>query len=91
MLANGDSRSIWERTRERRRDHSRIDFIISKDKSKWFPIKTTKPLFDHWAIYRKWKVNLEKAVEERVAVDWKKLEKTMEDLIEKESSEEEEN
>ena len=47
----GDSGPTWERTREGRRESSRIDFVISKGNSGWSPIKSTKLLSDHWTIY----------------------------------------
>ena len=64
--------------------------MISKANSEWSLIKSTKLLSDHWAIFRDWEVNLTKKVEERVAVDWKKLEKIVEDLKNKDSDQEEE-
>ena len=85
-----DSESTCERTREGRGEKSRIDFVISKSSSEWSPIKSTKLLSDYWAKDREWKVNLEKKVEERSAVDWKKLEKVAKNFKEKESDEEEE-
>ena len=86
----GDSGPTWERTREGRRESSRIDFVISKGNSGWSPIKSTKLLSDHWAIHGDWKVNLTKKVEEKVVVDWKKLEMIVGDLKEKGLDEEEE-
>ena len=46
-----DSRLTLERTREERRESSRINFLISKDKPGWLWIKTRKHLLDHCAIY----------------------------------------
>ena len=46
-LVEGDSSPTWERTREGRRESSRINFVISKDRSDWSPIKSTKLLSDH--------------------------------------------
>ena len=81
---------MWERTREGRRESSRIDFVISKDNSKWLLIRSTKLLSDHWAIHGDWEVDIARKVEERVAVDWRKLDKIVEGLKERESDEEEE-
>ena len=86
----GDSGPTWERTREGIRESSRIDFVISKGNSGWSPIRSTKLLSDHWAIHGNWKVDMAKKVDERVAVDWKKLDKIVDDLKEKNSDEEEE-
>lgn len=41
-------------------------------------------------MYRRWEVNAQKQEEERVVVDWKKLEKAIEDLTKKKSGKEEE-
>lgn len=90
IIREGDSGPTWERTREGRRESSRIDFVISKGISEWSPIKSTKLLSDHWVIYEDWEVDLIRKVDERVVVDWKKLEKIVEDLKEKDSEEEEE-
>ena len=85
----GDSGPMWERTREGRRESSRIDFIISKGNSKWSPIRSTKLLLDHWALHGYWEVELTKRVKERVAVDWRKLERIVDDLKKKDSDKEE--
>ena len=64
--------------------------MIFKGNSEWSLIKSAQLLSDHWAIYGEWEVDLTKKVEERVVVDWKKLEKIVNDLKEKDSKEEEE-
>ena len=72
-LREGDCGPMWKRTREGRRESSRIDFVSFKGSTEWSPISTTKLLSDHWAIHGEWEVDLTKKVEERVAVDWKQL------------------
>ena len=42
-----DNRPTWERTREGRRESSKIDFVISKGNCRWSPIRSTKLLLDH--------------------------------------------
>ena len=61
-----------------------------KGNSDWSPIKVTKLLSHHWAIHGEWEVELAKKEEKRVAVDWRKLDKIVEDLKEKDSDEKEE-
>ena len=89
-LREGDCGPTWERTREGRRESSRIDFVICKGNSEWTPIKSRKLLSDHWAIHGEWEVDMTGKVDERVAVDWRKLNKIVEDLKEKDSDEEDE-
>ena len=89
-VREGDSGPMWERTREGRRESSRINFVIYKGNWEWSLIRTTKLLSDHWAIHGEWEVNLTRKVEERVVVDWKKLDKIVEDLKEKDSDKEKE-
>ena len=79
-----------DRIREGRRESSRIDFVISKGNSEWLPIRATKLLLDHWAIHEEWEVDLKKKEEKRTAIDWKKLDKIVEDQKEKDLDEEEE-
>lgn len=64
-----DSRPTWERTREGRRETSRIDFVISKCNSEWLLTKSTKLISDYWPIHGELKIDLARKVEERIAVD----------------------
>ena len=59
-ITEGNSGPTWERIREGRRESSRIDFVISKGKSEWLLIKSTKLVSDHWVMHRDWKINLTK-------------------------------
>ena len=90
LIREEDSRPTWERVREGRRESSRIDFVISKDNSEWLLIRSIKLLSDYWAIHGEWEVNMTRKVEERVVVDWIKLDKIVEDLKEKDLDKEEE-
>ena len=83
IIREGDCGPTWERTREGRRESSRIDFVISKGNSEWLPIKSTKLLLDHWGINEDWEVDMTRKVDKRVVVDWRKLDKIVEDLKEK--------
>ena len=69
VIRGGGYGPTWERTREGRRESSRIDFVISKGSSEWLLIRSTKLLSDHWAIHREWEVDMTRKVEERVVVD----------------------
>ena len=71
IIREGDCGPTWERTREGRRKSSRIDFVISKGNTEWWPIRTAKLLSDHWAIHEEWQVDLPRKVQERRTVDWK--------------------
>ena len=46
-IMDGNGGPTWERTREGRRERSRIDFVIAKGNSSMSPIKTEKLLSDH--------------------------------------------
>ena len=86
----GDSGPTWERRRGGIKESSRIDFVISRGNSEWSPIRSTKLLSDHWVIYGNWEIDIARKVKERTAVDWKKLDKIVDDLKEKDLEEEEE-
>ena len=90
FLIKGNSGPIWERTRNRRREKSKINFVVSKRDSQCSLIKTSKLLLDYKIIYSKQKVNLNQKVEEKAAWDGKKLNKIVEDLKEKNAEEEKE-
>ena len=87
FLMKVDNSSTQERTRKERKEQSRIDFVLSKGNCQWSRIKTTKLLSDYQTICREWTVMLHKKLEERVVVDWKKLERIKEVLKVKESNE----
>ena len=52
-MMEGDSGPTWKRTREGKRECSRIDFESSKGNSEWLLIRTTKQLSDHWVVHGK--------------------------------------
>ena len=66
---------MWQRTRERRGEESRIDFFISKRPTEWNGGKRYKLLSDHWAITAEidWHRVGEGVREERLRIDWDKL------------------
>ena len=85
-----DSKPTWERTREGKQENNSINFVIFKDNSRQAAIKMLKLLSDYSAIRGEWEVNLNKKEQERVAVDWARLEKIEKYLKEQNVIEEEE-
>ncbi|KAF8415767.1 hypothetical protein EV426DRAFT_578979 [Tirmania nivea] len=91
-IAEGGGPWIWKRERNSNMERSRIDVFLSKSGERgWGEVKSEKLASDHWAIKAEFEGVVAagiREVREKVAVDWKQLEKLVEELGEKGDAEE---